>query len=123
MHAPRTAVAGNIVFFEPTLGALEWWNEFGRHAALNDTTAVNLYFFMLAHAKDVSYLDSLKDGDNIRKQLKTWLKGVAATQEQLWRALMYVKFGSTPPESKDSEDSKDIIKTSIDYQAELDSLY
>lgn len=35
-NAPRIAFAGNVVLHEPTIGALQWWFNFGRNSAQSD---------------------------------------------------------------------------------------
>lgn len=92
-NAPRVAFAGNVVFHEPTLGALEWWYAFGSSAPRSTKWRVYTYFFMLANAKNLDYLDTLETPKAINKAVAKWLKGVSATEAELWRALWYVKFG------------------------------
>ena len=53
---PRFAFAGNVVFHEPTVGALEWWWSYGHDAAWTQNGKLHTYFFMLAHARDVEML-------------------------------------------------------------------
>ena len=90
---PRFAYAGNVVFHEPTVGALEWWWEYGLDAAWTMKGQLHTHFFMLAHARDVELLQSLTTPKSINKAVKIWLKGVAATDDEMLRAMLYVKHG------------------------------
>lgn len=93
-NMPRVAFAGNVVLHEPTIGSLEWWMEYGHDAAWSDRMRLMTYFFMLANATDLDYLETLKSGHDIRKAVKRWMKKCSATEAELWRALMWVKCGS-----------------------------
>lgn len=90
---PRFAQAGNVVFHEPTVGALEWWWEYGHDAAWTSKGQLRTHFFMLAHARDVDLLQTLTKAADINRAVKVWLKGVAATDDEMLRAMMYVKHG------------------------------
>lgn len=91
VNRPRTAHAGSICLYEPTIGSLVWWNDFGKDAGQSDEQKMIVYFFMLAHAKDVKYLESLDNDAKILKEVKRWQKSVDATVGEMWRALLYVK--------------------------------
>lgn len=90
---PRFASAGNIVLHEPTVGALEWWWSYGRDAAWTSKGQLRTHFFMLAHSRDVDLLNSLQRPSAINRAVRAWLKGVAATDDEMLRAMMYVKHG------------------------------
>lgn len=92
-NAPRTAYAGSVMFCEPTVGAVQWWFETAKDAAWSDKGRLNTYFFMLAHARDVDYLSRLTKPSQVRREVKRWMKGVDATESEMWRALLYVKNG------------------------------
>lgn len=93
-NMPRVAFAGNVVLHEPTIGALEWWNDYGRDAAWTSGGRLMTYFFMLAHARRLDCLNGLQRPKDIRAAVKKWSKRVDATQDELWRAMMWAKFGS-----------------------------
>lgn len=108
---PRFAYAGNVVLHEPTIGALEWWWNFGHDAAWTTQGQLHTHFFMLAHARDVDLLNTLERPSDINKAVKIWMKGVGATDDELLRAMLYVKHGTNwimPEETKDSPDAEDI---------------
>ena len=90
---PRFAFAGNVVLHEPTLGALDWWWSYGHDAAWTSKGQLRTHFFMLAHARDVDLLNSLQKPSAINRAVRAWLKGVAATDEEMLRAMMFVKHG------------------------------
>lgn len=92
---PRFAFAGNVVLHEPTVGALEWWWSYGNDAAWTTGGKLHTYFFMLAHSRDVALLNTLVHPKDINRAVKSWLKGVAATDGELFRALLYVKHGAS----------------------------
>lgn len=90
-NAPRSALCGNIVLHEPTVGALEWWHEFGRDAAWTVRGQLDTYFFALANARDLAPLLSLRSPCDIRCAVRRWRRTVAATEAELWRGLLWVK--------------------------------
>lgn len=92
--SPRFAIAGNVVLHELTIGAEIWWNEIGKDVFLTDKGKLNAYFFLHAMAKDVEGLNDLKTPKEIKKTVKQWLKKVDATESELWRALLWVKFAN-----------------------------
>ena len=93
INHPRIAYAGNVVLHEPTIGALEWWWQFGHDAAWTSNGKLNTYYFMLAHARDLDTLLPLQKPGDINKAVRIWLRGVGATSGELFRALLYVKNG------------------------------
>ena len=102
-NMPRVAFAGNVVLHEPTIGGIQWWNDFGRDASLSNQWRMFTYLFMLANAKNLELLDGLQTPKQINKAVKKWMKTVDATEDELWRALLYVKFGYEEPEVKDED--------------------
>lgn len=101
-NMPRVAFAGNVVLHEPTVGSVQWWLDYGRDAAYSDRGRLATYFFMLANAVDLDALFKLRLGDDIMKAVAEWTRKCTATDEELWRAMMWVKFGS--------EDAADLLK-------------
>ena len=102
-NMPRVAFAGNVVLHEPTIGAIQWWNDFGQDASLSNQWRMFTYLFMLANAKNLEILDGLQTPKQINKAVKKWMKTVDATEDELWRALFYVKFGYEDPEIKEED--------------------
>ncbi len=114
---PRYAFAGTTVLHEPTVGALEWWLQFGKDSAITNDARLLTYFFMLANSRHVAYLQTLQNPADIRKAVKEWKKRVDATVEELWRACLYVKHG------EDSAGGKPEIHSSLDNDEQLDLLW
>lgn len=114
---PRFAFAGSVVLHEPTIGALEWWAQFGKDAAFTDGGRLMTYFFMMAHARNVEYLNTLERASDIRKAVKEWKRRVDATQEELWRACLYVKHGT------ESAGGDPVVYTSLDEDERMDVLW
>ena len=118
-NMPRVGFAGNVVLHEPTIGGIEWWNDFGKDAAWTNDGRLLTYFFMLAHARMIDYLSSLQKPKEIRTAVKKWKKSIDATTEELWRAMMWVKFGT---EGID-EDMRKKVKGALDDEEAMDMLW
>ena len=103
VNHPRTATAGSIVLHEPTVGGVEWWEVYGKDAFILNSSRLYGYFFMLAHCRDIGYLSSLRTSKDISKAVKRWKRTIDATEDELWRAMLYVKFGYDVPEAKDNQ--------------------
>lgn len=101
---PRKYNVGNVVLHELTVGAIEWWEEYGKEAFTSDDDRVMGYFFTFAHARELEYLGTLTEEKEIRKALKKWKKGLEATPDQLWKGMMWCKFGDETPELKKQVD-------------------
>lgn len=114
---PRYAFAGTVVLHEPTIGALEWWFQFGRDAARTNDGRLMTYFFMMAHARNVAYLQTMQTPTEIRKAVKQWKSRIDATMDELWRACLYVKNGD------ESAAGKQEMHTSMDDDQQLDILW
>jgi hypothetical protein len=114
---PRFAFAGNVVLHEPTIGALEWWWTYGFDAFWLSSWKLRTHYFMLAHARRLDILAHLKRQVDVRRAVKTWLRGVGATDDELFRALMYVKHGvenaaateGEKPEPADPDHELDVL--------------
>lgn len=91
VNAPRAATAGSVTLYEPTVGALIWWNEIGKDSFSSDKIRLYGYFFMLANSRNVSYLQTLDNQKKTVAEVKKWVSGIDATDAELWRALLYVK--------------------------------
>lgn len=114
---PRFAFAGSVVLHEPTVGSLIWWDEFGKDAAFTNDGRLMTYFFMLAHSRRLDYLATLETPREIRKAVKAWKKRIDATQDELWRACLYVKHGA------ESAGGNPVVRTSLGEGEALDILY
>lgn len=118
-NMPRVGFAGNAVLHEPTVGALEWWNDYGQDADMIPDARMMTYFFMLAHARSLDYLATLQTPKDIRNAVKKWKKHIAATDKELWRAMMWVKYGAN--EVKAEYDAR--VKSTIDSEEAMDALW
>lgn len=114
---PRFAFAGSVVLHEPTVGALEWWEEFGKDAAFTDDGRLMTYFFMMAHARNVDLLETLERPRDVRRAVKEWKRRVDATRDELWRACLYVKHGA------ESAAGDPVVATSLSEDEALDILW
>lgn len=94
-NAPRVAFAGNIVLHEPTIGFIKWWYDFGKDSAKSDAVRILTYVFGLVHARRLDVLSKLQTSDEIGDAVAEWAKGVNATENEIWRAMMYVKYGES----------------------------
>lgn len=119
-NMPRIAFAGNIILHEPTIGAMQWWNDYGQDACFSNKGRLMTHYFSLAHAKDVEYLNTLTKPSDIRKAVGEWKKKVDATEDELWRALCWVKYGNG---DIDENPNKEKILSSLDDQEQMDMLW
>lgn len=99
-NMPRIGFAGNVVLHEPTIGAIQWWNDFGSDAAFTSKGRLMTYFFMLANARRIDYLNQFQRPKDIRREVKKWKSKLDSTEQELWRAMMWVKFGSNEVEEE-----------------------
>lgn len=56
-NMPRIAVCGNVVLHEPTVGSIQWWENFGKNASYGDEMKMMVYYWTLAFANEVEYLN------------------------------------------------------------------
>ena len=118
--SPRFAFAGNVILYELTVGAEMWWTEIGKDSFYSDTGRLNGYFFLHAFSRDVEGLNRLKDQKEIRKTVKRWMRQVEATESELWRALLWVKFGDEQYRDMEEEIR---IQTSLDDEKTMETLW
>lgn len=116
---PRMGFAGNVVLFEPTIGAILWWEEYGSNSTINNKGKILTYFFMLAHSRRIDVLEQLTKPKDIRKAVKEWAKNCGATEKELWRACMYVKFGTKEVE----EEYKAYVDSTIEQEERMNHLW
>jgi hypothetical protein len=114
---PRFAFAGTTVLHEPTVGALEWWFQFGKDSSYTNDGRLMTYFFMMANSRHVAYLQTLQTPSEIRKAVKQWKSRIDATVEELWRACLYVKNGD------ESAVGEQKMVSSLDDDEQLDLLW
>ena len=92
-NMPRIAVVGNVVLHEPTIGSIQWWENFGKNSSYGDEMKMMVYYWTLTYATEVDYLNKFKSHREIFKEVKNWSKKLTCTEEQLWKGLLWVKFG------------------------------
>lgn len=119
-NMPRIAVCGNVVLHEPTVGAMQWWNDYGKDAAWTSDGRLMTHYFCLANARRLDVLNSLVEHSRIRKAVKEWRKGLQCTEDELWRGLCWVKYGDG---SFEENPDKDKIHSSIDDEQQMDALW
>lgn len=117
-NAPRFAFAGNTILYEPTIMSELWWVDYGRDAFIDDKWKLYCYFFMLYNARNKE-LSKLVEENEIKKAVKKWVKETTATDNELWRALMWVKYGNEQAHEKENN----LIRTSLDDEEIRKSLW
>lgn len=118
-NMPRVASAGNVTLHEPTIGALEWWHNFGRDAAWTTRGKIDVYYWMLANATNPAAFYQLEKASAIRRTVRRWKRGVFATDGELWRALIWVKSG----ENAEDESPRAAIDSTLEEDSAMDQLY
>lgn len=118
-NMPRVGFAGNVILHEPTIGAIEWWNDYGRNAAWTSNGRLMTYFFTLAHARSLDYLSTIQRPKDVRNAVRKWRKTVDATEAELWRALIWVKYGADDV----AADVKRKIHDSMENEETMDALW
>lgn len=101
---PRVAFAGNIALHEPTCAALAWWWQYGKDAFADVQSQLRTHYFAMAYARRPEVFRDLTEPKDIRRAVRTWLKGVGATDGELFRAMMYVKCGEVIAEDPDAKE-------------------
>lgn len=106
-NAPRWAFAGSTVFWEPTVGALEWY-KFAKSLAADDDTEDWLFAFACAHGRKRGFFAALCDRESVERSLGQWLFSLNATRAEVERAVAYVAGANDvkptkTPATKDAE--------------------
>lgn len=91
-NAPRFAIAGGVVFWEPTLAAYFWYN-LAKTWADDAATENFLFAFACAHGREGKYLDTLHDPEAIQLALGVFISSLTCTATELERAISYVVLG------------------------------
>lgn len=117
---PRIGFANDVVIHEPTIGALEWWNDYGKDAFIINRWRLYCYFFCLHHSRNLDILDKLHDRESIKTAVKKWVKTLNCTEVELWRAVLWVKFGDCEP-YKITQD--DYISNTLKNEQKMDLLW
>ena len=116
---PRVGFAGNVILHEPTIGGIEWWNYYGSDSAFTNKGRLMTYFFMLANCRRLDYLNRFQTPKEIRNEVRNWKKSIQATEDELWRALMWVRFAT---ENTNTENKK-LIQNTLDSEESMNNLW
>ena len=91
-NAPRFAIAGGVVFWEPTMAAFYWYGYAKRYAD-DEPTADWLFAFACAKGRERGYLDGLRDPEEIQSALGHFIASVTATKAEVENAVYYAAVG------------------------------
>lgn len=119
-NMPRIAVCGNVVLHEPTIGALQWWNDYGKDSAWSSDGRLMTYYFCLANARRMDVLGRLVEAKDIRNAVSKWKKTLQCTEDELWRGLCWVKYGGDVAEENPDIDR---IRSSLDNDERMNALW
>jgi len=119
--APRFAICGGLVFWEPTLAAWEWY-KYAKTFAGEDAMEEMMFAFACVHGRERGYLENLRDPAEIEKTIGAFLGTMTATKAEITRAINYVTIGNDDvvaektdiEKRKDAEDDK---RTKDNYSA------
>ena len=101
-NAPRFAIAGGVVFWEPTMAAFFWYNYAKRYAD-DEPTADRLFAFACAKGRERGYLDGLHNPEEIQCALGVFMSSCTATKAEIDNAVYYAAVGieEVKPEKTD----------------------
>ena len=91
-NAPRFAIAGGYVFWEPTMAALFWY-AYAKRYADDEATEDWLFAFACAHGRERGYLDGLRDPEDIQCALGHFLGRCTATKAEVVDAVYFASVG------------------------------
>ena len=90
---PRVGWAGDVPFFEPTIQAFAWYNEFAVRFAANPATEDTFWAFALAHAREPRFFDALTNSAAVEKAVGEWAASLPVTRDEVLRAVRYAARG------------------------------
>lgn len=101
-NAPRFAVAGGYVFWEPTMAALFWY-AYAKRYADDEATEDWLFAFACANGRKRGFLEGLHDPEEIQCALGHFIGGCTATKTEVVNAVYYASVGieEVKPEKTD----------------------
>lgn len=117
--APRVAFAGGVVFHEPTIAAWQWFENAKDYARAKSEE--DWYFaFACANGRRTWYLQNLIEEKDVNRAVVAWLKTVAATKDEVSRAVYYVTTGlnDITPEKTDLKKKTEADKAQGDRERE-----
>lgn len=91
-NAPRFAIAGGVVFWEPTMAAFYWY-AYAKRFADDEPTEDWLFAFACAHGRERGYLDNLHDPEEIQAALGQFIGSVTATKAEVDNAVYFAAVG------------------------------
>lgn len=91
-NAPRFAIAGGVVFWEPTMAA-HFWYAYAKRYADDEPTEDWMFAFACAHGRERGYLDGLRDPEEIQGALGHFIASVTATKAEVENAVYYAAVG------------------------------
>lgn len=91
-NAPRFAIAGGVVFWEPTMAAFYWY-AYAKRFADDEPTEDWLFAFACAHGRERGYLDNLHDPEEIQVALGQFIGSVTATKAEVDNAVYFAAVG------------------------------
>ena len=110
-NVPRFAVAGGVVFWEPTMAA-HFWYAYAKRYADDEQTEDWLFAFALAHGRERGYLDGLRDPEEIQCALGHFIASVTATKAEVENAVYYAAVGQVvKPEKTDIANAREKNET------------
>lgn len=104
-NAPRFAIAGGVVFWEPTLAAFYFYR-YASTFADDEDTADWLFAFACANGRERGYLENLRDPEEIECALGNFLGSLTATKAEVDNAVCYAACGEGSPEPEKTDMTK-----------------
>ena len=100
-NAPRFAVAGGHVFWQPTMAA-HFWYSFAKRLADDENSEDWLFAFACANGRRWAFLDNLRDPEKIKSALEDFVSSCTATKDEVMNAVCYAALGhDATPEKTD----------------------
>lgn len=90
---PRFAVAGGVVFWEPTVAAFKWY-DFAKTFADGETMEDWMFAFACANGRRRGAFDALYDPAAIERAMGEFLGGLSCTHAEVERAIYHVTVGA-----------------------------
>jgi hypothetical protein len=105
-NAPRFAVAGGKVFWEPTMAALFWY-AYAKRYADDEATEDWFFAFACAHGRERGYLDGLRDPEEIQCALGHFVGSCTATKAEVDSAVYFATVGTEEAKPDKTELAKE----------------
>jgi len=107
-NAPRFALCGGLVFWEPTLAAWDWF-KYAKTFAGDEEIGEWMFAFACLHGRERGFLEGLRDPAEIEKEVGKLVGTICATKKELQNAIYYVAIGEddVTPEKTEIEKKKE----------------